>query len=203
MNNSEFFEREIAHIENEDFRAFVAWFFDTSVGEWFWESGASSSGKYHPVFTQGEGGLVRHTRAAAWVCEELLRLNSFGYMNAEYKDFARMAILLHDTRKYGRNDEPNPNCYVEHGALAAFAVKIAWVDFFKYPCPDLLSMAICSHMGQWTTNSEERPFTTIDRVVHLADYIASRSFWDIPSLCEEYEQDAKRKMMEEPIDFPF
>jgi hypothetical protein len=44
-------------------------------------------------------------------------------------------------------------------------------------------------MGQWVDDKEDKPFTTIDRVVHLADYIASRSFLDIPTLSAEYEAD--------------
>ena len=189
MKYSQFFEREILNIESEDLRDFVRYFFDERVGAWFWESGASSSGKYHPKFSQGEGGLVRHTRAVAMVCEELLRMSSYAYMNAEYKDFARVACLLHDTFKYGDGDTENKECYTQHGKLAADAVASAWQTFFNAPCSAFLYHAILSHMGQWVENKEDRPFTNLDRLVHLADYIASRSFWDIPQLTEEYNKD--------------
>lgn len=191
MGNSKFFEREIQLIESEDLRDFVRWFFDEKVGKWFWESGASSSGKYHPIFAQGEGGLVRHTRAVALMCEELLRMSSYAYMSDNYKDFARVACLLHDTCKYGEGNEIDKNAYKEHGALAANKVACAWVEFFGFQPSEMLLMAIRSHMGQWTENREDRPFTTIDRLVHLADYIVSRSFWDIPSLTAEYNEDAE------------
>ena len=186
---SEFFKREIALIESIDLQDFVRWYFDHCTGDWFWKSGASSSGKYHPAFAQGEGGLVRHTRAVAMVCEELLRMNTYAYMKDCYKDYARVACLLHDTCKYGCGDEENQDCYKNHGALASEAVAQGWVDFFGTPCPDLLIMAIRSHMGQWVENKEDRPFTNIDRLVHLADYIASRSFWDIPQIAEEWQAD--------------
>lgn len=190
MNNI-YFEREIQNIESEDLRDFVRFFFNEYVGDWFWKSGASSSGKFHPAFTRGEGGLVRHTRAVVMVCEELLRLNTYAYMKAEYKDYARVACLLHDTRKYGNGNKENKDCYKNHGALAADAVAEAWEKFWGgVRCPELLTMAIRAHMGQWTENREDRPFTNIDRLVHLADYIASRSFWDIPQLTEEYNEDA-------------
>ena len=42
-------------------------------------------------------------------------------------------------------------------------------------------------MGQWSTDKEDRPFTQIDRCVHMADYMASRSFIDIPNLVQDYE----------------
>ena len=189
MEKSNFFEREIALIKSEDYRDFVRFFFNECVGEWFWKSGASSSGKYHPEFAKGEGGLVRHTRAVVMVCDELLRMSSYAYMKDEYKDYAIMACLLHDTNKYGSANEEDKECYAQHGAIAAESVNNAWRFFFYEPAPDLLKMAIRSHMGQWVEDKDDRPFTNLDRLVHLSDYIASRSFWDIPTLTEEYNED--------------
>ena len=206
MKYSEFFEREIQNIESEDLRDFVRWFFNTHIGAWFWKSGASSSGKYHPQFAQGDGGLVRHTRAVAMMCEELMRMSSYAYMRAEYKDYARVACLLHDVRKYGVNDEEDKSCYKNHGALAANAVALAWQEFFNERAPELLTMAIRSHMGQWVEDREDRPFTTIDRLVHLSDYIVSRSFFDIPSLIDEFGEDTLRFYAEDVAcfdDLPF
>ena len=191
MGYSRFFEREIQLIESQDLQDFVRWFFDCEVGDWFWKSGASSSGKYHPVFAQGEGGLVRHTRAVALVCEELLRINTYAYMNDTYKDYARVACLLHDICKYGEGHEMDKTAYKNHGALAANKIACAWFEFFGFQAPELLLMAVRSHMGQWTENRDERPFTNIDRLVHLSDYIASRPFWDIPTLIAEYNEDAE------------
>ena len=206
MQYSQFFEREILNIESEDLRDFVRFFFNEKVGAWFWESGASSSGKYHPKFAQGEGGLVRHTRAVEMVCEELMRMSSYAYMKAEYKDYARVACLLHDTRKYGSGDAEDKNCYAQHGKLAADDVAAAWQEFFGSPCSAFLYHAILSHMGQWVEDREDRPFTNIDRLVHLADYIASRSFFDIPQITEEYDKDMERWYCEDTTcfeDLPF
>lgn len=189
MQNYEFFKREIANITDEQKRHFVEWYLQTKVGAWFWESGASASGRFHPVFTKGKGGLVKHTRAACMILEELLILNTYAYMSEEYKDYARVALILHDTCKYGTSDEENHDCYREHGRLAADKVAEAWEEYFNFPCSDFLYHAITSHMGQWVENREDKPFTSIDRVVHLADYIASRSFLDIPTLSAEYEAD--------------
>ena len=58
----------------------------------------------------------------------------------------------------------------------------------NYVCSEFLLNAIKSHMGQWTESREDRPFTAIDRCVHLADYMASRSFIDIPCITEEYDR---------------
>lgn len=197
MLKSKLFEREILLLESEDLRDFARWYLDNYVGDWFWKSGASASGKYHPVFAQGEGGLVRHTRAVCMVCEELLRMSSYAYMKAEYKDYARLACLLHDTHKYGGFIE-NHDCYKDHGFRASGVVREAWDAFFDEPAPEMLLLAIKSHMGQWTENREDRPFTNIDRLVHLSDYIASRPFWDIPQLCEEYTADTVQEILDSP-----
>lgn len=189
MRLSDFFKREILFIESEDLRDFTRFFLDNYVGEWFKKSGASSSGKYHPAFAQGEGGLIRHTRAVSMVCEELLRMNIYAYMRDEYKDYARVACILHDTYKYGGLEE-DKNCFKRHGFHASVAISNAWFEFFGDNAPEILLMAVRSHMGQWTEPKEDRPFTNVDRLVHLADYVASRSFWDIPTLTAEYEADA-------------
>ena len=195
-NGSRFFAREIGLIENKDLQNFVKMYFDNYVGDWFFSVGASSTGRFHPNFTKGEGGLIRHTKSVVLFCEELLRLNTYAYMRNIYKDYARVACLLHDTCKYG-TENLDKSCYKNHGALAADRVSKVWEEFFNEPCPDMLTMAIRSHMGQWTENKEDRPFTNLDRLVHLADYIASRSFIDIPIISDEYNEDVANE------DFPF
>ena len=204
MEKSEYFSSEINLIKDSDYREFAHWFFNNCVGEWFWKSGASSSGKYHPLFARNSGGLVRHTKAVVLICEELLRLEEYATMPEQYKDYATLACLFHDTRKYGGADVEDKECYSQHGLLAADAVGMAWFDYFDEPCPELLTLAIKSHMGQWTENAADRPITKIDRLVHLADYIASRSFFDIPQISKEYELCEEREICEMPIDFfPF
>lgn len=197
------FENEIQAIQSEDFRDFVRFYFDEKVGDWFKKSGASSTGNFHPKFAQGEGGLARHTKAVVMFCLELLRLSSYAYMKDEFKDFAIMACLLHDTCKYGMEDEVDKTCYKIHGELAANKVSQAWFEFFGAPAPELLCMAIRSHMGQWTENKDHRPFTNIDRLVHLSDYIASRSFIDIPQISEEYLADSCDILCANEDDLPF
>ena len=191
MNKSQFFDHEIEFIQSEDLRSFVRFYFDCRVPAYFWTSGASSSGKFHPAMSQGEGGLVRHTKAVAWFCEELLRMSQWAYLSDERKDYARVACLLHDTAKYGVYDEINKDDYPRHGSIAANCVERAWMVFFEEDCPYELTHAILSHMGQWTTDKEDRPFTPIDRLVHMADYVASRAFIDIPAITADYNDKAE------------
>lgn len=177
------FTTELAHIKNTELRTAVAEYMNTATPAYFFTTGASSSGKYHPAFSQGEGGLVRHTKAVVMVLDELMRLNTNAYMPEDYKDYAFAAAIMHDTCKYGMTQEMDKAAYADHAKNAA----INWETF----CAEaglvfspLIGMAIRAHMGQWTTDKEDKPFTPIDRVVHLADYIASRSFIDIPALHE-------------------
>lgn len=190
MDYAKFFETEIAAIQDYELQDFCRYYFNNCVPAYFWRIGASSSGRFHPKFSQGLGGLVRHTKAAMRVLEDLLRMSTWGFMPDFYKDYARVALLCHDTAKYGVMQDPDKNEYVNHGRKAAKNVSIAWEDFFNAPAPALLSMAIVSHMGQWVEDRDDRPFTPIDRVVHMADYVASRNYIDIPEISEEWEKTA-------------
>lgn len=184
MKNSKFFEREINLIQSEDYRMFIKWYLDNKCPSYFWEIGASSSGKYHPSFSQGVGGLVRHTKAVVMFAEELLRMSSYMYMSDEHKDFVIMACILHDTCKYGCQ-EYNKDEYKAHARNAASLVEECWELYFDYNPSEFFLSAIRCHMGQWSER-EDRPFTNIDRCVHMADYMASRSFIDIPQISEEW-----------------
>lgn len=196
MKNIKHFERELNLIVNEDLRMAVKSYMEEAVPDYFWIDGASSSGKYHPKFSQGEGGLVRHTKAVVMFAEELLRMSSYSYMKEEYKDFVIAACILHDTAKYGIH-EYNKNEYKNHASNASKAFAEYAEQVMNYKPSEYLLNAIIAHMGQWSTEKEDRPFTNIDRCVHMADYMASRSFIDIPSITAEWER------VENESDLPF
>ena len=99
MKNIKLFERELELIVDEELRMVVKAYLLERVPDYFWTDGASSSGKYHPKFAQGEGGLVRHTKAVVMFAEELLRMSSYAYMRDAYKDYAIAACIVHDTMK--------------------------------------------------------------------------------------------------------
>ena len=54
MKKSEHFSRELELIVNEDLRMAVKSYLDEYVPDYFFEIGASSTGKYHPKFSQGQ-----------------------------------------------------------------------------------------------------------------------------------------------------
>ena len=113
MKNIKHFERELNLIVNEDLRMAVKSYMEEATPDYFWTDGASSSGKYHPKFSQGEGGLVRHTKAVVMFAEELLRMSSYAYMREEYKDYVIVidnnkpeviAKKLNEVLKYSRHE---------------------------------------------------------------------------------------------------
>lgn len=179
-----YFQREINLIQNKPLQEMVWRYMNECVPDYFWTIGASSTGKFHPAFSQGEGGLVRHTKAVVMFAEELLRMSTYAYMKDIYKDYVIAACIVHDTRKYGY-PEFNKADYPDHAPAAANAFDDFCVEH-DYLLSELCKNAIAAHMGQWSTNREDKPFTSIDRCVHLADYIASRNFIDIPQITEEW-----------------
>ena len=185
MRNIKLFEREINLIVDENLRMATKSYLEEATPDYFWTDGASSSGKYHPQFAHGIGGTVRHTKAVVMFAEELLRMSSYAYMKDEYKDFVIVACLIHDTNKYGIKDFDKSQ-YANHARNAAGSFTKWCEEQYGFTPHFLLTSAVASHMGQWSTEREDRPFTSVDRCVHMADYMASRSFIDIPQITEEY-----------------
>lgn len=177
------FTNELSLIQNDTLRTMVRRYMEERVPAYFYEIGASSSGKYHPCFSQGQGGLVRHTKAVVMFLTELLKLSSYAYMKDEYKDYAYAAAIIHDTAKYGMTDEMDKSAYSAHEKNAAAMFEAFCLENEYQPHPFLLG-AVRAHMGQWCADRDDKPFTNIDRVVHMADYVASRNFIDIPALHE-------------------
>lgn len=186
MKNIKLFEREFNLIQDEDLKMLVKAYLDEKVPDYFWEIGASSTGRFHPCLSQNVGGLVRHTKAVVMFAEELLRMSTYAYLKDEYKDYIIVACIIHDTCKYGKT-EFDKSEYSNHAKNASEL----FADFCleeNYLVSEFLLNAVKSHMGQWTEDKEDRPFTSIDRCVHMADYMASRNFIDIPSITEEYNE---------------
>ena len=162
------FEYELNLIKNEEIRKTTEELLK-GVPEYFWHVPASSSGKYHPMYALGEGGLVRHTKAAVRFAEHLFALHDF--MQIE-KDYIVAALLLHDTFKQGKDEGHTVH---EHPLLAAQYVREnADEEYASEVCP-----LIEKHMGQWTTSQYssvvlEEPEDELEKFVHECASLASR-----------------------------
>ena len=141
MKNIKIFDKELNLIVDEELRMMVKSYMEERVPDHFWEDGASSSGKYHPKFSQGVGGLVRHTKAVVMFAEELLRMSSYAYMKEEYKDYVIAACIIHDTMKYGLG-EYDKSEYKNHARNAAYAFKMFCRECDYEPSEFLLNAVI-------------------------------------------------------------
>lgn len=178
MQHTEF-NQELAYIENSLVRLFTEKALDL-LPEYFYRIPSSSTGRYHPSYALGEGGLVRHTKAAARFAYHMFQLDQTkdDFMPIE-RDAMLAAILLHDGHKQG--DGSSGFTTHEHPQTCA-----NWV--LKNPALDgiipedirhLIAVCISSHMGQWNTSKQSKvtlpkPETSFQKFVHLCDYLASR-----------------------------
>ena len=155
---------ELTRVRDKKTRAFVEQALQLANPEFF-HIPASSSGKYHPAFAQGEGGLVRHTKAALILADELFPLYNFSDLE---KNRIRAALILHDIEKPHK----------EHPILVKKTLKPLagkWPKTYK----SVIGL-IESHMGQWNLDGVlPTPVTEAQRFVHLCDYLASRKVINI------------------------
>lgn len=171
--------------ENEDLKEFCDQCLNT-IPPYFWEVGASSTGKYHPEYALGVGGLARHTLA---LCRIMNHLFSIDCVKNQYtsreRDLLRIAGLMHDTRKSGSQEDYEKSKYTkfDHPLLASNEVARVWNNYdgkkMSIEEAKLVRSVIESHMGQWNTDkrsSVELP-TPEDKyqiLLHVCDYLASR-----------------------------
>lgn len=117
MDKIQVFEKELNTIENEDIRKFAEHMIE-EIPEYFFEVAASSTGKYHPAYALGKGGLVRHTKAAVRFLNHILQLEQYSKLFTDREmDLLRVAVLYHDAWKHGENgsgfttfDHPRCGC---------------------------------------------------------------------------------------------
>lgn len=194
MTNEEkiaLFEKEIDYLDGEDFKEFVQKAI-TLLPDYFFEIPASSSGKFHSALESGFGGLVYHTKAVAKVANYLVNLQQYKEaLDPEHRDCIIVAALLHDCLKHNWENKTGFSVH-EHPILAGEFVKTdeRLDGILDNNIREIIGNAIASHSGEWTTSKRSKtvlpsPQTLLEELVHLSDYIASRS--DIHILFEEDE----------------
>lgn len=177
MDKISHFIKEIEFIKNEDIKVDLKKMIN-EIPQYFFEIPASSSGKYHPSFAQGEGGLLRHTKFAVRVAHDLLELEMFKNMfNERQRDLIIYSLIMHDTFKCGK--EKSSYTLTEHPLIAAQIIDEKSTLSEK----DLISSMIKSHMGQWHKDRMgnevlPKPETECEKFVHICDYLASKKYLD-------------------------
>ena len=168
------FKNELEDIQDEPLREFAKNVI-LSAPDYIFTCPASSTGKYHPTLSLGEGGLVRHTRLVAWFARNV---GNAMMVDERNKDFLTVAALAHDMRKHG--DGSTKFTVKEHPKLAADLIEETWnnkehLEGMTYGDVEKLKSLVMSHMGQWGAEDEmPLPNTKLEQILHTADYLASR-----------------------------
>lgn len=173
---------EVALIQNEALRLLVQNVL-ASCPSCFWSMPAATTGKYHPAISLGEGGLIRHTKAVVRIAQHLLTMQDI-LPGHPWHDSVLAACILHDCCK--KSDDEKYTAF-DHPTRAA---RLIQSEATLLACTDdsLLTPAtvrsICSmveaHMGRWNTDPRQPdvtlpvPLTPLEKLVHAADYLASR-----------------------------
>jgi len=177
-------KKELGYIKNvdyvEDFKKLIE-----LLPDYFFEVAASSTGKYHPSFSLGDGGLLRHTKVAVRIAYELLSNPCIGdkYTERE-KDLMLIALTMHDGLKHGEPKETYTRA--DHPLLISKKIKDN-KDILKMNDDDILFICevIDSHMGPWNTHPYTKeeilpiPKNKFQNFVHMCDYLSSRKFLDV------------------------
>lgn len=188
--NSEIFKKELLTIEDESIRKFTETALN-NLPQYFFEVAASSTGKYHPTYALGNGGLVRHTKAAVRFANHLLALEqNKNIFDITDRSCIISALILHDGWKHG--DKDNPYTIHEHPIVCATWVLNAECldDIVNDGIRNVIAQAVATHMGEWVTSKRSnvvlpKPTTDIQKFVHTCDYLASRKDIEVLSVYED------------------
>ena len=183
MDKVSFFRKELSYILNsryvENARKIIE-----MLPDYFFSVPASSTGKYHPEFSLGESGLVRHTKAAVRIAYELCNNESIGNVfNNDEKDLMLIALIVHDGCKSGL--EKTEYTVVNHPLIVSKLIKD---NHDKLTLTDgeinFLCTCIESHMGPFNKDFKGNtilplPMNKYQKFVHMCDFLSSKKFLNI------------------------
>lgn len=177
------FKEELSWIANPKIKEFAEKAI-SMLPDYFFEVAASSTGKFHPAYALGPGGLVRHTRAAVKIAHELLSLEMYGKYTADERDLMLVALTLHDGWKHGPSETAGEFTVAEHPTVCSDWIKntAEFEGMLSSEQMEFICGCIASHMGQWNTGYRSKkeilpkPKTAAQKFVHQADYLASRKY---------------------------
>jgi hypothetical protein len=173
------FSYELSQIKDSKIREFTVKALENAP-EYFWHVPSSSTGKYHPTYALGEGGLVRHTKATVRFALEMFNFHSMQNYDDLYKDIIISALLLHDTYKHGKND--SKYTVTEHPLIASKAIREneELCAIISKNILETILHGIETHMTEWNTDYKTGkevlplPRYGYQKFIGLCDYLASR-----------------------------
>lgn len=168
------FKRGLALISEDNVRNFCIELLN-NADDYFFTEPASSSGKYHPLYALGDGGLMRHSIAVAIFIRHILDCDMFQDGENKFTEHEKSLLvcgaIVHDIKKYGKVN--SGHTVKEHPELAAEYIMES--DYKKFGLTEedakFMASAVSAHMGQW---GKTKPQTNAQKILHIADYLASR-----------------------------
>ena len=166
--------------ENTDIKEFAVILLD-SLPDYIWHVPASSTGKYHPAYSLGEGGLMRHQIAVVRFLNFFFALEQYNSkFTSREMDLMRVSGLVHDGMKSGSQEQYSVSKYTkfEHPILMATKIRET-TGYLPENELEFIADMVSKHMGEWNTDKKKslmlpKPSDKYSRLVHLADYLASR-----------------------------
>ena len=202
---TEIFEDFLKTFETDELRLYCE---DTinRMPNYIFQIPSSTSLKYHNQTQCSAGGQILHVLMTVEVLNYILGLEYVKqkYPKPKQRDCMRIAMCLHDSYKCGV-PESGKNQYTvfQHPLLAAEWVRITKVPHdIKKGLKEYIARLIESHSGEWTTNKKTsdvlpKPETDDQFLIHLCDYLSSRSNLDMI-----YTDETKKKVRELAIPDP-
>lgn len=186
-------ESILSTIKNSDIREFAEALLD-NIPDYIWHVGASSTGKYHPAYSLGEGGLMRHQIAVVRFLNFFFELEQYNTKFTDREmDLMRVAGLVHDGRKSGEQNDYERSKFTkfDHPIQMANVIRSYDGKYLNHDEIEFMATCIESHMGQWSTDRKSsvvlpKPMNAYQEFIHLADYLASRK--DLTMAFEVSEQ---------------
>jgi hypothetical protein len=180
-------------IQDDEIRTFAYVLVD-NLPDYIWHVGASSTGKYHPTYSLGEGGLMRHQIAVVRFLNFFFELEQYNTkFTSREMDLMRVAGLVHDGRKSGEQVDYERSKFTkfDHPMQMANTIRSYDGQFLNHDDIEFIAHCIESHMGQWNTDRKSKmvlpkPMDEYQQFVHLADYLASRK--DLTMAFDGYEE---------------
>jgi hypothetical protein len=148
---------------------------------------ASSTGKYHPSFDLGSGGLIRHTKLVCRNIETIMKM-WIQYDNTDW-DIPYIAAILHDMCKY--TEKGQEHSHQDHALLMAEKIRSfkpteqgEWFLDYKELASSLERIAqnVSTHMSRWNTDKNgnkigELPSNMENALLAIADMISAQKWF--------------------------
>ena len=182
MSKLDVFEKELLLIKNERYLRSLKQLLSL-LPEYFYSVPASSTGKYHPSYALGEGGLVRHTKVCLKIASDLLADKAICNFTSDEGDLILVALFLHDGLKHGMSLEKYSR--VDHPLLIGDFI-LTQTDNLEFTVEEInfIVSGVKSHMGPWNKDKDGKeiiplPKNKYERFIHMCDYLASRKYLEV------------------------